>query len=66
MGKRRKKGLFFLLIFISSTLEIVPGKEKNARLVRDINLTSISLKFKAASKPCKRAKNKDRTAMKGR
>ena len=42
------------------------GEEKDARLVSDINFTSSSLNFQATSKPCKRAKNKNRTAMKVR
>ena len=37
MGRGRKKGLTFLLIFISSTLEIVSGEKKNARLGREFN-----------------------------
>ena len=41
-------------------------REKNARLRRDFNFTLISLGFRAFSKPSKRARNRERRAVKGR
>ena len=44
----------------------VPWRGKNACLPRDINFSWISLNFQAAFKPCKWARNRDRTAVKAR